>query len=45
MTRCLLLCGRKSQKKKKVKRVTTKKEEKIICWTIDNKRIEERKKR
>jgi len=37
MTRCPLLCGRKSQKKKKVKRVTTKKEEKIICWTIDNK--------
>ena len=31
MTRCLPLCGRKSQKKEKVKRVATEKEKKIIC--------------
>jgi len=37
MTRCLPLYGRKSQKKKKVKRVITEEEEKIVCWTIDNK--------
>jgi len=37
MTRCPLLCGRKSQKKEKVKRVATEKEEKIVCWAIDDK--------
>jgi len=37
MTRCLPLCGGKSQKKKKVKRVATEEEEKIIHWTIDDK--------
>jgi len=31
MTRCLPLCGKKSQKKEKVKRVATEKEKKIIC--------------
>jgi len=30
MTRCLPLCGRKSQKKEKVKRVATEEEEKIV---------------
>ena len=30
MTRCLPLCGGKSQKKEKVKRVATKEEEKIV---------------
>jgi len=37
MMRCLPLCDRKSQKKKKVKRVTTEKEEKIVYWVIDDK--------
>jgi len=37
MTRCPPLCGGKSQKKEKVKRVATEEEEKIICWAIDNK--------
>ena len=37
MTRCLPLCGRKSQKKEKVKRVATEEEEKIVHWTIDDK--------
>jgi len=37
MTRCPPLCGRKSQKKEKVKRVATEKEEKIVCWAIDDK--------
>jgi len=31
------LCGRKSHKKKKVKRVATKEEEKIVCWAINDK--------
>ena len=31
MTRCLPLCGRSCQKRKKVKRVATEEEEKIIC--------------
>ena len=45
MMRCLSLCGRRSQKKEKVKRVLTQEEEKIIRWTIDNKEDwEERKK-
>jgi len=37
MTRCLPLCGRKSQKKEKVKRIAIEEEEKIVCWAIDNK--------
>jgi len=37
MTRCPPLCGRKSQKKEKVKRVATEKEEKIVRWVIDDK--------
>jgi len=37
MTRCPLLCGGKSQKKEKVKRVVTEKEEKIVRWVIDDK--------
>jgi len=31
MTRCPSLCGGKSWKKEKVKRVTTEKEKKIVC--------------
>ena len=31
MTRCLPLCGGRSQKRKKVKIIATKEEEKIIC--------------
>jgi len=38
MTRCLLLCGGRSQKKEKVKRVVTIEKEKIVCWVIDNKK-------
>jgi len=38
MTRCLLLCGGKSQKKEKVKRVATEEEEKIIRWAINDKK-------
>jgi len=37
ITRCPPLCGGKSQKKEKVKRVATEEEEKIICWAIDDK--------
>ena len=37
MMRCLPLCGRKSQKKEKVKRVVTEEEEKIVRWAIDDK--------
>jgi len=37
ITRCLPLCGGKSQKKEKVKRAVTLEEEKIIRWTIDDK--------
>jgi len=37
MMRCPPLCGRKSQKKEKVKRVATEEEEKIGCWVIDDK--------
>jgi len=36
--RCLPLCGGRSQKKEKVKRVATLKEEKIIRWAIDDKK-------
>jgi len=42
MTRCLPLCGRKSQKKEKVKRIATEEEEKIIRWAIDDKEDWER---
>jgi len=37
MTRCLPLCGGRSQKKEKVKRMAIEEEEKIIRWAIDNK--------
>jgi len=37
ITRYPLLCGRKSQKKEKVKRIATEEEEKIVCWAIDDK--------
>jgi len=37
MTRCPPLCGRKGQKKEKVKRVVTEEEEKIVQWVIDDK--------
>jgi len=37
MTRCPPLCGGKSQKKEKVKRMATKEKEKIIRWAIDDK--------
>ena len=37
MMRCPPLCGGRSQKKEKVKRVVTQEEEKIIRWAIDNK--------
>jgi len=37
MTRCPLLCGGRSQKREKVKRVATKEEEKIVRWAIDDK--------
>jgi len=37
MTKYLLLCGRKSQKKEKVKRVATEEEEKIVYWMINDK--------
>jgi len=37
MTRCPPLCGRKSQKREKVKRIETEEEEKIVCWAIDDK--------
>jgi len=37
MTRCLPLCGGRSPKKEKVKRIVTLEEEKIVRWVIDNK--------
>jgi len=37
MTRCLPLCGGRSQTKEKVKRVVTLEKEKIVRWAIDNK--------
>jgi len=37
ITRCLPLCGRRSQKKEKVRITATEKEEKIIQWAIDDK--------
>jgi len=42
MMRCPPLCGERSQKKKKVKRIATEEEEKIVCWVIDNKEDWER---
>jgi len=38
ITRCPPLCGGRSQKKEKVKRIVTEEEEKIIHWAIDNKK-------
>jgi len=37
MMRCPPLCGGKSQKKEKVRRVATEEKEKIVCWVIDDK--------
>jgi len=37
MTRCPLLCGRKNQKREKVKRIATEEEKKIVHWAIDDK--------
>jgi len=37
MMRCLPLCGGRSQKREKVKRIATEEEEKIICWVTDDK--------
>ena len=37
MTRCLPLCGGKSQKNEKVKRAMTLEKERIIRWAIDDK--------
>jgi len=37
ITRCPPLCGGRSQKKEKVKRMATEEEEKIVCWAIDDK--------
>jgi len=37
ITRCPPLCGGRSQKKKKVKRMTTEEKEKIVHWAIDDK--------
>jgi len=44
MTRYLPLCGRRSQKKEKVKRIATEEEEKIVRWTIDDKEDWEKEK-
>ena len=45
MMRCLPLCGRRSPKKEKVKRVVTLEEEKIVRWVIDDKRGLEKERR
>jgi len=37
MTRCLPLCGGRTQKKEKIKRVATEEEEKIVHWAINDK--------
>jgi len=37
MTKCLPLCGGRSQMKEKVKRVVTLEEEKVVKWAIDDK--------
>jgi len=42
MMRCPPLCGGRSQKKEKVKRIATEEEEKIVHWVIDNKKDWER---
>ena len=44
MMRCPPLCGRRSLKKEKVKRVVTLEEEKIVRWAIDNKEDWEKEK-
>jgi len=44
MTRCLPLCGGRSPKKEKVKRIVTLEEEKIVRWVIDNKEDWEKEK-
>ena len=38
MTRCLPLCGGRSQKRKKFKMIATEEEEKIVHWVIDDKK-------
>jgi len=38
ITRCLPLCSGRNLKRKKVKRVITLEEEKIVRWTIDGKK-------
>ena len=37
MIRCPPLCGRRSQKKEKAKKIAMEEEEKIVCWVIDRK--------
>jgi len=37
MMRCPSLCGERSQKKERAKRIATEEEEKIVCWAIDDK--------
>jgi len=37
MMRCLPLCGKRSPKREKVKRIVILEKEKIVQWTIDNK--------
>jgi len=37
MTKCPPLCGGRSQKREKVKRLATEEEEKIVHWAIDDK--------
>jgi len=44
MMRCPPLCGGRTQKKEKIKRVATEEEEKIVCWVIDNKEDWEKEK-
>ena len=44
MTKCPPLCGRESQKRKKVKMIATEEEEKIICQVIDDKEDWEKEK-
>ena len=38
MTRCPPLCGRRPREVKRVKRVATLEEEKIVRWAIDDKK-------
>jgi len=42
MMRCPPLCGGRSQKREKIKRIATEEEEKIVRWAIDNKEDWER---